>query len=287
MAIDFPNAPAVADIHTVGTSSWKWDGVAWTVVVSQPPTGVYAVPLGTILDWYPHKAATGPGWSVPTGFALCDGTAWTSITNDLGYGSGDGNIPDLVGKVTIGAQASLAKNTAATHTTSTGTQTKPGIGGSAGTNAGPDSGHYHNIPNHKHSIGAHKHSVGAHAHNMNHWHHTADHTHTINNKRDANSLYATITSSANGTYVPTSNTTNGASAQYTDYLWDIGTYNNKTETSNSAAFDSGDNAAFDSATTTASTVGENPLVATATSTYYPDNRQLSIGVLKIMKVLTT
>jgi hypothetical protein len=194
-----------------------------------------------------------------------------------------------VGKVTIGAQASLAKNTAATHTTSTGTQTKPGIGGSAGTNAGPDSGHYHNIPDHKHSIGAHKHSVGAHAHNMNHWHHTADHTHTINNK-NSTGYYAQITSSANTTYVPTSGTTNGASAQYTDTLWDAAngaTYNNKTDTSNSAAFDSGDNAAFYSATTTASTVGENPLVATATSIYYPDNRPSSIGVLKIMKVLTT
>jgi hypothetical protein len=37
-AIDFPNSPAVNDIHTVGSKSWQWDGITWnllsTVVVN-------------------------------------------------------------------------------------------------------------------------------------------------------------------------------------------------------------------------------------------------------------
>lgn len=31
-AIDFPNSPAVNDTHTVGSRTWKWNGVAWNLV---------------------------------------------------------------------------------------------------------------------------------------------------------------------------------------------------------------------------------------------------------------
>jgi len=30
MAIDFPNTPAVNDVYTSGSFSWKWDGQSWT-----------------------------------------------------------------------------------------------------------------------------------------------------------------------------------------------------------------------------------------------------------------
>lgn len=31
-AINFPDSPQVNDIHTVGSISWKWTGVAWETV---------------------------------------------------------------------------------------------------------------------------------------------------------------------------------------------------------------------------------------------------------------
>lgn len=31
-AIDFPNSPAVNDTYTVGSRTWKWNGVAWNLV---------------------------------------------------------------------------------------------------------------------------------------------------------------------------------------------------------------------------------------------------------------
>lgn len=31
-AIDFPNSPAVNDIHTVGSKSWQWDGITWNLL---------------------------------------------------------------------------------------------------------------------------------------------------------------------------------------------------------------------------------------------------------------
>ena len=29
MAINFPNNPSFNDTHTVGTSTWRWNGYAW------------------------------------------------------------------------------------------------------------------------------------------------------------------------------------------------------------------------------------------------------------------
>lgn len=31
-AINFPDSPSVNDVHTVGSLSWKWTGVAWEAV---------------------------------------------------------------------------------------------------------------------------------------------------------------------------------------------------------------------------------------------------------------
>lgn len=34
-AINFPDSPQVNDIHTVGSISWKWTGIAWETVSTE------------------------------------------------------------------------------------------------------------------------------------------------------------------------------------------------------------------------------------------------------------
>lgn len=130
------------------------------VGASELATSLYnsLVPLGTVLDWYPSSAASAP-WTafVPTGFYPCDGTAWASIVNDLGFTAG--NIPDLRGVFVAGADPALARGAAATNA---------GVGGTVGANskvlaAGQVPSHTHAIP----SSGAHTHDTayaGSHTH---------------------------------------------------------------------------------------------------------------------------
>ena len=40
MAIDFPDSPSVNDVFTVGSRTWQWDGVAWSL---SPSTGISSV----------------------------------------------------------------------------------------------------------------------------------------------------------------------------------------------------------------------------------------------------
>ena len=59
MAIDFPNSPTVNQEFTSGSTTWKWDGTAWQLLVTQSsgPTG----PTGS-------QGVTGPtGSTGPTG----------------------------------------------------------------------------------------------------------------------------------------------------------------------------------------------------------------------------
>lgn len=35
-AMDFPANPAVGDTHSVGTRTWRWDGVVWGTVTATP-----------------------------------------------------------------------------------------------------------------------------------------------------------------------------------------------------------------------------------------------------------
>ena len=38
-AIDFPNSPAIGDTHTVGGTTWEWDGTVWLVLASAASVG--------------------------------------------------------------------------------------------------------------------------------------------------------------------------------------------------------------------------------------------------------
>lgn len=115
---------------------------------SELATSLYnsLVPLGTVLDWYPPAAASAP-WTafVPTGFYLCDGTAWASITNDLGFSTG--NIPNLTGVLISGATPATARDVA------------NGVGGVRGSSSRTIT--TAQLPSHNHSVdgsGAHSHS---------------------------------------------------------------------------------------------------------------------------------
>jgi hypothetical protein len=36
-AIDFPDTPTVGDLYTVGSITWKWDGITWKSLAVSPP----------------------------------------------------------------------------------------------------------------------------------------------------------------------------------------------------------------------------------------------------------
>jgi len=75
MPIDFPNSPALNDVHTVGNNSWKWSGTSWNLVRSIGPSG----PTG----------ATGPtGPTGPSGATgLSGATGATGVTGPSGAAS--------------------------------------------------------------------------------------------------------------------------------------------------------------------------------------------------------
>jgi hypothetical protein len=88
----------------------------------------------------------------------------------LGYTTG--NVPNLVGKVTYGAQSEAdagvtgnytALGTIATHNSSTGAQTPAGVGGTVGSNTNQ---HSHTVPSHSHTVGNHSHTVNSHDHSI-------------------------------------------------------------------------------------------------------------------------
>jgi hypothetical protein len=125
------------------------------------------VPVGTIIDWFPPASAS-PPWDafVPSGYVVCDGRAWSTVTNDLGFSTG--NVPNLIGLTTYGATAATARNQAAVFQTGTGVYTNAGVGGAVGTGS-------HNT--------SHQHAVGQHQHGMQHWHGVANHTHGLTGKQ--------------------------------------------------------------------------------------------------------
>ena len=219
------------------------------------------VPLGTILDWFPPASASAPWSSVlPSDYALCDGSPWSDIVNDLGYSSG--NIPNLVNRVTIGAVAASVRWANGTHNPVAGETTGPGVGGQAGSNT-TDQSHSHTVGGHQHGM-THQHTVSSHSHYMSHTHGVYGHTHSIAGKTISH------------------NNDNGA------YNW----YSRASDTGSSgSSTDAGTRTYVDSngdASTTAVTKSETDANTAFGTTGNPsehwDNRSLSIGVLKIMKV---
>lgn len=207
------------------------------------------VPLGAVIDWYPPTSAAAP-WDayVPSGYVICDGRLWSTVVNDMGYTTG--NVPNLTGKYTIGAKASLARDTNASHVTATGVQSPPGVGGIIGTAVASAE-----AASAAHDNQAHQHNVAAHSHEMAHWHGVAAHRHGLSNKS------VSVGSGSNsGTVALDTQTQDAASS--TGQAFYNGTFYERSRT------------ADDGGQWTTSISG----------TRYDDIRPPAIGFLKIMKV---
>lgn len=71
-AIDFPNAPTVGQVHTVGTMSWSWTGTVWDA----------ALPGTKISDTAPTNAVSGDIWynSTEGRSYIYYGTTWVELS---------------------------------------------------------------------------------------------------------------------------------------------------------------------------------------------------------------
>lgn len=101
------------------------------------------VMLGTIVAWYPSSGVTTPGG----GWELLDGRPWASVTNSMGYSTG--NMPNMVGRFIRGANPSGS----------------PALLAESGATS-LSLGHSHAVESHSHSIGAHVHPIAAHVHSI-------------------------------------------------------------------------------------------------------------------------
>lgn len=105
------------------------------------------IPLGFVTTWWRPPGTT----TIPGGFwEICDGRAWSSITN--GWDLIEGNIPDMRGQFAQGADPVAAHG--------------PAIGATGGSST-VNFNHTHQTPAHYHSIPAHNHFIdadGLHAH---------------------------------------------------------------------------------------------------------------------------
>lgn len=229
---------------------------------------VAVVPLGTILDWFPPATGSPPWTSVlPPGYAVCNGTPWASIPNDLGYTSG--NIPNLVGRVAYGADPSFSAGTQATHVASTGVQTNPGAGGVVGSGTIYQL-HSHTVPAHAHGMD-HLHIVPSHSHYMGHSHGVYGHSHSIASKlliRNTNEPKGTVSiATETGS---SGSSTDGGSRSSTDGSGNIAT--------------TGARLTYDNAQSRANTDNSAAVTTTDNPAQYWDNRPSGVGVLKIMRV---
>lgn len=152
------------------------------------------LPLGVVIPWY-TQGSTAPGGA----WEVCDGRAWSGITNGLGYSTG--NIPDLREKFILGAKL-----------------TGGGVSvGSSGGNSTINVAHAHTVESHTHTVGPHTHSISSHVHggststNGAHIHgfgsgHQLFQRITkyaeVSGKQELQSLWDTFTSSTGETEVP-------------------------------------------------------------------------------------
>lgn len=152
---------STADIGALQVTNAKLaaDSVTTAKIADLQVTGAKiadnVLPLGSVIDWYRVTSGT----FVPAGWAVCDGSLWNDIDNDMGASKAKlttGNIPNLVGKFTVGARLTTTAS-GATPADGTGSTNgnayanAPGIGGAGGSNAAIDLAHTHTVPAHSHS----------------------------------------------------------------------------------------------------------------------------------------
>jgi hypothetical protein len=220
-----------------------------------------ALPLGVILPWW-QPTKPGGGFVIPTGWALCNGQTLVAPNHDFA-GGGSVVLPNLIDKTLRGADPSFAQGAAA------GVGTAPGMNGAAGANT-LNLAHTHTLA-HTHSIATHSHQVQDHSHWMAHSHSAwvPDHAHGVpTDKFQRGGSNTGLSMNGSGTYGfgGVGIGTDGGNRNSTDGSGAISTINQSGGTVTGA----------ESNGTTSSTLSATQ-----------DIRNLSVGVLYIMKVRNT
>lgn len=127
-----------------------------------------AMPLGSILPWW-QPTKPGGGFTIPSGWALCNGQALVAPAHDFS-GGGTVTLPNLISRSLMGADPALAY---------AATGASLGMNGVVGANS-VSLAHTHTFA-HTHTIATHSHQVQDHSHWMQHSHGAwvPDHAHGV------------------------------------------------------------------------------------------------------------
>lgn len=221
-----------------------------------------AMPLGTIIAWW-QPSKPGGGFTIPSGWALCNGQILLSGSHDFA-GGGSVTLPNLIDRVPRGADAALAYGAAATGSTAGGMNA---VWGANSVNLA----HTHNM-DHTHGIAAHSHQIQDHQHYHDHSHtaYVPDHVHGIPaqkfNVGSTSTVSATIAGPNTYGFGGVTIGTSGASTAYTSLSGVLSTINQSGGTVTNAASSS--------------------LTGSAGSATQ-DMRSQSVGVLYLCKVRNT
>jgi hypothetical protein len=144
--------PARFGTKTFGWSSTSGANAAIPLAAEDAVIGRQYVPIGAVIDWWRPVDTV----SIPTGWAICDGSVVASGNHDFGTGASI-TLPDLRNVFVLGANSSLADGAAATA--GDAASNAPGIRGS-GSSHGKNLQHSHTVNSHDHgSAGVHSHSA--------------------------------------------------------------------------------------------------------------------------------
>lgn len=150
------NLPIRFGTKTFGWSSSSGANASVPIAALDAIVTRQLVPIGAVLSWFRPDNTV----SVPTGWAICDGTSVSSVNHDFGTGAAF-NLPDLRNKFILGANIALAD--AAAATAGDASTNAPGIRG-AGSSHARNIQHSHTVNSHTHTVSGATGSVGNHQH---------------------------------------------------------------------------------------------------------------------------
>jgi microcystin-dependent protein len=138
MPIDFPSSPTTNQTYTYNNKVWVYSGTAWVggTVISALPAGSMQMYAGTATQTVSVGVVT---TTAPSGWLLANGdaisrTTYSSLFSSIGttYGTGDGsttfNLPDLRGRLPMGAGTGVGLNASGTGVTSGSAMTARALG---------------------------------------------------------------------------------------------------------------------------------------------------------------
>jgi hypothetical protein len=194
-----------------------------------------AMPLGTVIAWW-QPTKPGGGYTIPTGWAVCNGQTLLAGTHDFA-GGGSVTLPNLIDRVPRGTDPATAY-AAASSISSPG-----GMNAVSGANTA-DISHTHGI-DHLHTIAAHSHQVQDHSHYMYHAHSAfvPDHAHGIPltkaNPGSVNASIGVLNGSSTYGFGGVSIGTDAGNRTYTDGVGPLSTINQSGGTSTNLMSSSG------------------------------------------------